>query len=254
LSGLLALFDLDGTLFLTHDPLSGAALRATLEEVYGIEVAEDAPDNVEHRGLTAERIARNVLRAAGLTDDEIDDRLPSWCSRYAERYLELLAASDTRDWKARPGAAGGLARLEAAGVWIALVTGNPEPVARARLERLGLVAFFPPGQGAFGCEAEERTILLELARHRAQDWPAERTAEVGDTREDVTTAKAVGIHSIAVASERSDLAELAGADALVGDMDGIVQALLALGTKRAARSSGQASARGRPGLGRGRAR
>ena len=228
MSGLLALFDLDGTLFLAHDPLSARALRATLEEVYGIDVAANAPDNVEHRGLSAQRIARNVLHSAGLSDTEIDERLSSWCSRYAERYVELLAASDTRGWEARPGAAEGLARLEAAGVRLALVTGNPEPVARARLERLGLAGFFPTGQGAFGCEAEERTVLLELARHRAADWPAERTAEVGDTREDVTTAKAVGIHSIAVASPRGDLAELAGADALVDDMVGIVQALLAL--------------------------
>jgi phosphoglycolate phosphatase-like HAD superfamily hydrolase len=228
LSGLLALFDLDGTLFLTHDPLSGRALRETLEEVYGLEVAGNAPDNVEHRGLTAQRIARNVLSAAGLSDAVIADRLPAWCSRYAERYLELLAAFDTRDWEARPGAADGLAGLEAAGIRLALVTGNPEPIARARLERLGLAAFFPAGQGAFGCEAEERTILLELARRRAGDWPAERTAEVGDTHEDVATAKAVGIHSIAVASARSDLADLTGADALVGDMGGIVQALVAL--------------------------
>src|SRR4029453_19470065 len=72
LSGLLALFDLDGTLFLTHDPLSGRALRETLEEVYGIEVAANAPHNVEPRGLAAQRIARNVLGAAGLSDTEID--------------------------------------------------------------------------------------------------------------------------------------------------------------------------------------
>jgi phosphoglycolate phosphatase len=228
LSGLLALFDLDGTLFLTHDPLSGRALRATLEEVYGIEVAGNAPDNVEHRGLSARRIARNVLRAAGASDTEIDERLSSWCFRYAEGYLELLAASDTRGWEARPRAADALDQLDAAGIRLALVTGNPEPVARARLERLGLAGFFPVGQGAFGCEAEERTALLELARHRAGDWPAERTAEVGDTKEDVATAKAAGIHSIAVASAPGASAELAGAHAVVGDMDGIVQALLAL--------------------------
>ena len=228
MSGLLALFDVDGTLFLTHDPLSGRALRASLEEVYGIEVAANAPDNVEHRGLSVRRIARNVLRAAGLSDTEIDGRLSSWCSRYADGYLELLAASDTRGWEARPGAAEGLARLDAAGVRLALVTGNPEPVARARLERLGLAGFFAGGQGAFGCDAEERTVLLELARHRAGDWPTERTAEVGDTQEDVATAKAVGFHSIAVASARSAGAKLAGADVLVDDMDGIVQALLAL--------------------------
>lgn len=228
MSGLLALFDLDGTLFLTHDPLSGRALRATLEEVYGIEVAANAPDNVEHRGLSAQRIARNVLDAAGLSDTEIDRRLVAWCSRYAECYIELLAATDTSNWEALPGAPGGLGRLEAAGVRLALITGNPEPMARVRLERIGLARFFPAGQGAFGCEAEDRVVLIELARHRAGNWPTERTAEIGDTREDVATARALGIHSIAVGSGRCDLAQLAGADALVGDMDGIVRALLAL--------------------------
>lgn len=228
MSGLLALFDLDGTLFLTHDPISGRALRETLAETYPIEVPANAPDNVEHRGLTAQRIARNVLRAAGLADGDIDGRLGAWCERYAQRYLELLADADTTDWEARPGAAAGLAQLQSAGVRLALVTGNPEPMARARLDRLGLARFFPPGEGAFGCDAEDRTVLLELARRRAGDWPPERMAEVGDTPEDVSTARAVGIHSVVVSSGRSDLGELAGADAIVGHMDGVVHALLAL--------------------------
>jgi FMN phosphatase YigB (HAD superfamily) len=58
---LLALFDLDGTLFLTHDPVSGQALVETLEATYQTAVDPDAPANVEHRGLSAKRIARNVL-------------------------------------------------------------------------------------------------------------------------------------------------------------------------------------------------
>jgi beta-phosphoglucomutase-like phosphatase (HAD superfamily) len=89
LTALLALFDLDGTLFLTHDPLSGRALVATLEQVYGVQVPADAPANVEHRGLTAKRIGRNVLRAAGVADAAVDERLDTWCAAFAERYLEL---------------------------------------------------------------------------------------------------------------------------------------------------------------------
>src|SRR5437588_25568 len=129
--------------------------------------------------------------------------------------------------RARPGAAEELARLRAGGVRVALVTGNPEPMARARLQRLGLERFFPPGEGAFGCEAEERAALLELARLRGGDCPAATTAEIGDTEEDVATAKAAGFRSIAVSSPRThDRAALAGADEIVGDMDGIVRALL----------------------------
>ena len=103
-------------------------------------------------------------------------------------------------------------------------------MARARLQRLGLARFFPPGEGAFGCEAEERGALLELARKRAGDWPASGTAEIGDTPEDVVTARAAGFRSIAVSSPRTrDRAELAGADEIVDDMDGVVRALLSAG-------------------------
>ena len=230
MTALLALFDLDGTLFLTHDPLSGRALVATLEQVYGVQVPADAPANVEHRGLTAKRIGRNVLRAAGVADSAVDERLDTWCAAFAERYLELLAPADTSGWAPRPGAAEGLARLQAAGVRLGLVTGNPEPMARTRLDRLGLARFFPPGEGAFGCEAEERGALLELARKRAGDCPASATAEIGDTPEDVSSAQAAGFRSIAVSSPRTrDRAELGGADAIVDDMEGVVRALLSAG-------------------------
>jgi phosphoglycolate phosphatase len=231
LSALLALFDLDGTLFLTHDPLSGRALVATLRQVYGVEVPADAPANVEHRGLTAKRIAHNVLRAAGVSDAVVGEHLDAWCAAFAERYVALLAKADTSGWQVRPGTAEGLARLQAEGVRLALVTGNPEPMARARLQRLELARFFPTGEGAFGCEAEERGALLELARKRAGNWPASGTAEIGDTPEDVVTAKAAGIRSIAVSSPRTrDRAELAGADEIVDDMDGIVRSLLSPGS------------------------
>ena len=63
---------------------------------------------------------------------------------------------------------------------------------------------------------------------RSSDLSA--TTEIGDTPEDVSTAKAAGFRSIAVSSPRThDRAELAGADAIVDDMDGIVRALLSAG-------------------------
>ena len=95
MTALLALFDLDGTLFLTDDRLSSRALVETLRQVYGAEVAPDAPANVEHRGLSAKRIARNVLRAAGVAAETVDGRLDQWCAAFSDRYLELLAGADT---------------------------------------------------------------------------------------------------------------------------------------------------------------
>src|SRR6185312_14931556 len=108
------------------------------------------------------------------------------------------AATDTSAWREAPGAAEALARLQEAGVRLALLTGNPEPMARARMFRLGLERFFPEGQGAFGCESESRVELIELARRRAGGWPAERTVELGDTQRDAETAHTAGVRAVHV--------------------------------------------------------
>jgi phosphoglycolate phosphatase len=194
---LLVLFDVDGTLFLTDDPLAGQALRETLEAGFDVQLPEDAIDRVDHGGQTSLRIARLVLEAAGLADIN-PGRLAEWCTRYAERYLEQLAEADTSSWRAAPRASEALRQLRAAGHRLALLTGNPEPMARARMERLGLAGYFPAGQGAFGCDGESREELIALARARAGDGPPEATVEIGDTRRDVTSARAAGIRSIRV--------------------------------------------------------
>jgi phosphoglycolate phosphatase len=194
LTPLLVLFDVDGTLFLTRDPLLGRALRESLSAHFGVELPEDALERVDHEGQTSLRIGRLVLEDAGL--DQPD--LGLWCAQFGSRYLELLRGADTSGWRAAPGAEEALERLEAAGHRLALLTGNPEPVARVRLERLGLARFFPAGQGAFGCESESRRKLIALARARAGDWPADRTVEIGDTAVDVSSAREAGIQSLRV--------------------------------------------------------
>jgi beta-phosphoglucomutase-like phosphatase (HAD superfamily) len=68
LTALLVLFDVDGTLFLTHDPLLGRALRETLSEHFGVELPEDALERVEHEGQTSLRIGRLVLRVSSAQD------------------------------------------------------------------------------------------------------------------------------------------------------------------------------------------
>ena len=207
---MLALFDVDGTLFLTHDPLSSRALLETLRERYPVDPPDDAVEGVDHAGQTAKRIARLVLQAEGLPDAAIDRRLDEWCEAFGARYVELLDSADTSGWQLAPGAEDALTSLEQAGVHLALLTGNPEPMARARMLHLGLDRFFPSGQGAFGCDAEDRAALIDLARERARGWPAERTVEIGDTQRDYETARAAGVRSIVVPSARtSDLAQAA---------------------------------------------
>jgi len=223
---LLALFDVDGTLLLSGDRIAGRALRETLQEQFDLELPENPVARVDHPGQTCQRIARLLLRDAGLADERIDEGLQPWCSEFAARYVELVARASTDGWEAAPHAERALARLEEGRVRLALLTGNPEPMARARMERLGLARFFPPGQGGFGCDGEERRDLIERARERAGGWPTEDTVAVGDTARDVESAHASRIRSIVLRSTVHPDAELQ-ADAAFDDLDGVATQLLA---------------------------
>jgi phosphoglycolate phosphatase len=219
---MLVLFDVDKTLFLTSDPLMGQATTDAIETVWGLKLPRDAIRRVNHRGRTTTRITRELLRLEGLNDAEIDAGLARWCREASARYLELLGEADTSDWHAPEGTAEALAHIEHR----ALLTGNPEPVARARMEKLGLAEFFPAGQGAFGCDAKDRAELIDIARGRAGDWPREQTVAVGDTQADVSGARAAGIHVIGFGDNHA----LAEADAVIQRMDELPAALERLST------------------------
>jgi phosphoglycolate phosphatase-like HAD superfamily hydrolase len=211
----LVLFDVDKTLFLTSDPLMGQATTAAIRTVWSLDLPGDAIKRVNHPGQTAMRITREILRAEGLSDAEIDPGLSRWCEEASARYLELMAEADTSDWRTPEGTVDVLAGIEHR----ALLTGNPEPVARARMEKLGLAKLFPPGQGAFGCEAEERSELIDIALRRAGNWPREHAVLVGDTPADVAGARAAGIRAVGFG------ADVEGADAVIERMDELPAAL-----------------------------
>jgi phosphoglycolate phosphatase len=213
---LLVLFDVDCTLLLTHDEVYVDANRAALAEVWGV-----SPDGADVPGDTALAQTRRALRMIGIDDAEIDAGLPAWCASLSRRYVELLRDADTSSWELAPGAKEALPLITRR----ALLTGNPEAVARARIERLGLAALFAGGGGAFGCEREQRVDLFALARERAGDWPADRTVAVGDTPLDVAGARAAGARCIAVATGACGAHELAAADVVIASLAELPAAL-----------------------------
>lgn len=212
----LVLFDVDGTLLLTHDEVYVEANRDALLAVWGT-----APEAADVPADTALEHTRRALRAAGFADDAIDRGLPSWCEAFSARYVELLERADTSHWRRAPAAAEAIRALPDR----ALLTGNPEPVARARMERLGLGDLFAPGSGAFGCERERRIDLFALALARAGNWPAERSVAVGDTPRDVSSAHAAGGRCVAVTTGAYDAEALAKADAVIGTLAELQAAL-----------------------------
>jgi phosphoglycolate phosphatase-like HAD superfamily hydrolase len=210
------LFDVDGTLLLTHDEVYLEASRLALESVYGIYA--EGPDVP---GDTATAHVRRALRSVPIPEAEIDAGLPRWCDSFSAHYVRLLAEADTSHWQLGPHAAEAAAAVEHR----ALLTGNPPAVAHARMERLGLAELFPPCRGAFGCERENRIELFDLARARAGDWQPNQTVAVGDTPLDVSSAHAAGCRCIGVTTGRYGPEELADAEAVIGSLGELEAAL-----------------------------
>jgi phosphoglycolate phosphatase-like HAD superfamily hydrolase len=206
-------------LLLTHDEAYVEASRLALEEVFGTDA--DGPDVP---GDTAPAHVRRALLGAGFEDAQIDSELPRWCDVFSARYVELLGRADTTHWELGPYAQEAARAVEHR----ALLTGNPPAVAHARMERLGLGQLFPRGEGAFGCERENRVELFALARERAGNWPAEHTVAVGDTPLDVSSAHVGGCLCVAVTTGPYGRAELAEADAVIADLSELERALATL--------------------------
>jgi phosphoglycolate phosphatase len=213
------LFDVDGTLLLTHDEVYVEASRLALEAVFGIYA--EGPDVP---GDTAPAHIRRALRSVAVPEAEIDAGLPRWCEMFSTHYVRLLAAADTSHWQLGPHAFEAATAVEHR----ALLTGNPPAVAHARMERLGLAEVFPQGQGAFGCERENRSELFELACERAGNWARERTVAVGDTPLDVSSAHAAGCRCIAVTTGTYGREELSDADEVITDLGALAETLAAL--------------------------
>jgi phosphoglycolate phosphatase-like HAD superfamily hydrolase len=215
----LVLFDVDGTLLLSHDEVYVAATRAALLQVYGI-----APEGPDRPGDTATSHVRRALRLAGMADDEIDAGLTGWCEAMSAHYVARLADADTSAWRVAESARAVVSGIEHR----ALMTGNPEPVARARLGRIGLLDLFPDGHGAFGCEHEDRAELFRLALAREDDWPPKRAVAVGDTPLDVSSAHAASLLCVAVTTGRYGAEALRDADRVIHDLGELPTALESL--------------------------
>lgn len=215
---MLVLFDLDGTLLVGSDPLYRAALVPSVREVWGHELTDATFARRDHLpGETAVEGLRKMLTGDGLDPERVDEGLAHWCRVFGARYVEVLLDRGAGHFRCAPGAVEALTEL-ARDHEIALLTGNPEPMARARIERLGLVAFFPDGSGAFGCDAEHREELIAIARGRAGGCPASDTVLVGDTPLDIEGAHAAGGRAVAVTQGAYGAAALAAADAVIGSL------------------------------------
>ena len=232
----LILFDIDGTLLLGTPRAHTEALVVAAADVYGVAATTDDVTAILPAGRTDQEIARLVLRRHGLEDAAISAGLSAWMARVAELYPGLDAAHAPQ--AVAPGAGAALGRLAEAGAALALLTGNIEALAHAKIARAGLGRHFARGQGAFGSDHESRDALVPIAARRAGG--ARPVVVVGDTPRDVACARAGGARCVAVTTGAHDAAALSGADAVVG---GLEEAAAVLGAWGAGQSPTPATIR-----------
>jgi phosphoglycolate phosphatase-like HAD superfamily hydrolase len=207
---MLLLFDIDGTLLLRASGSHAQALVSSMERVYGISKLHSG--GVELAGRTDPEIARHFLLLAEVDDKTVDDRFDELKRTSVEEFARICPA-DLSDC-VNPGMTSVLDELAAAHT-MSLVTGNLEPIAHLKLRRAGIGHHFPTGQGGFGSDHEDRSLLPEIARKRAGDHPREDTVVIGDTPRDIACARADGVKVIAIASGPYAAADLEDADAVV---------------------------------------
>jgi phosphoglycolate phosphatase len=216
----LLLFDIDGTLLLKATDVHRDAIGAALHVVHGVTASE--PGGMQTAGRTDREIARGLLVAAGVSARRIDDRADdvqiAACEAYARMCPADLSATVATGMREL------LARLAAREETIlSLVTGNYEAIARMKLAAAGIGDFFARGQGGFGSDHEDRSMLPAIARRRAgggdgAPWPRERTLLIGDTPRDIACARADGVRVIAIATGPFAASDLADADAVASDV------------------------------------
>ncbi|HET9126066.1 MAG TPA: haloacid dehalogenase-like hydrolase [Solirubrobacteraceae bacterium] len=225
----LLLFDIDGTLVWRASTEHATALREALHAVHGLDPAFE--HTLSAAGRTDGEIARLLLLAAGVPAEAIDDGVAAVQEHAAAAYARLCPP-DLSD-RVLPGIPELLGSLgERDDVRLSLVTGNFEPIARLKLARAGVGSFFESGQGGFGSDSEDRTVLPALARRRAgadgRSWPRDRTIVIGDTPRDIACARADGVRVIGVATGPHPGEELREADAVAqpGELAAVLRDML----------------------------
>jgi phosphoglycolate phosphatase len=201
------------------------ALREAAASVHGLPSLDG--EVVEAAGRTDLAIGRDLLLAAGVTAQRIDAELEAVARGTVEAF-ERLCPPDLSN-KLAPGVFGLLPKLASRPhqYRLSLVTGNLEAVARLKLDRAGIGGYFPPAQGAFGSDSENRDELPGIARSRAAlpAWPRERTVVIGDTPRDIACARADGVRVVAVGTGPFGVEALADADAVVSDARALLPVL-----------------------------
>lgn len=205
----LALFDIDKTL-LVGSHFHYLAMKQAVKNVYGLENPKPVPNL---QGMTDLQILYTTLSQEGLDretiDSGIDECMSGMITYFRENVVKehIICLDGVKDV---------LENLKQSGVPRGLVTGNLEPIAWLKLDKIGIRDYFR--FGGFGNESADRSLLVRHAVERAGaiygTFSKENVFVVGDTPRDVLAGQKNGVKTVAVATGDFTVEELeaTGAD------------------------------------------
>ena len=214
---LLLLFDIDGTLISGSNSTHKNSFHAALMQEWGV---DKSLADIEHSGRTDFYILKGLLKLGGVADEAITPARVAATQALMVQHCRDHANDIPGGLRVLPGVPELLNRLAALpDIILGLVTGNLEPIARLKLEAIGLAKFFvdPSSQllmGGFGDATEDRAALIARAvAHASEAYGAHDGRVVyhtGDTQLDVEAAARFGARGVGVATGHVPAAVLAG--------------------------------------------
>jgi phosphoglycolate phosphatase len=225
----LVLFDIDGTLLDTQ----GAGRRGFHAALLDVFRTTGPIDSYRFCGRTDPEIARYLLTAAGVSEDQLVSELP----RLWEQYLANLEVEVwDRPPQVCPGVIDLIEHIESEGdrLVLGLLTGNIEHGARLKIDSAG-IDYSRFRIGAFGSDHEIRDELPAVAVARADaktghHFEGKSVVVIGDTPADIACGAQLGARSIAVATGLFTMEQLAACEpdflfATLEDTEAVMQAI-----------------------------
>lgn len=214
---ILTLFDIDGTLVRGARCHYQAFVHA-VQKFYGVD--KDI-SGINYAGKTDPQILIEVLKLGGLEDNVIKKNFRN-CLNYMIHYYQENVFQE--NIQVLGGVNELLKELESKNILLGLTTGNLEPIAHAKLGRVGLERYF--SFGGYGSDSHHRPGLVKKALKRARElygFRGERIFVIGDTPRDVEAAKHFKLLTLAVAtgSYSSQDLEKTGADYVLENLENV---------------------------------
>ncbi len=198
----LVFFDINGTL-IARDERTDIPYALAVDELIG---KPDTMKGVDSSARSDRDVLQEVLRRFGFP---YRDSLWTQFLQLYEKKLDEYRLTDV--WRPNGDALDYVAYLLDRPVCLGLISGELQIGARYKLEKLGIWQHFPVG--GFGEDGLRRYDIAEAALKKAEIHYGQRFARIyiiGDTLQDIRTARHLGAKVISIATGSNSRAELAG--------------------------------------------